>query len=432
VPALVLAAILLGGLIPVALWWDGELGVLGLDGWLTNAGRIAGLLAGYAAPVLIVLMSRIPFLERNVGSDRLARWHAAGGRWMTCLVLVHVLTIVWGYSLTAHQNVVAEGWDVVFHYPDMIKATLGTLLLFAVGIVSARAARKRVSYEVWYHLHLGTYVAIALTFAHAISNGAELGDGKGRAFWYLLYFGCAALVAWFRLLRPWLLDRRHRLTLAEVRAEGPGVVSLFLTGRRLDELGAEPGQFFRLQFQAPGLRWVSHPYSLSAPPTAHYLRFTVKDLGDHSAAVAALRPGTKVRAEGPYGAFTARRRRAREVLLVAAGVGITPLRALFETIPAGAGELTLLYRASDAGDLVFRQELEQIAAQRGARLHYLVGRRSEVGDPLTAESLSRLVPGLSRHDVYLCGPERMAEQTVRALRAAGVPRHRIHHESFAF
>jgi predicted ferric reductase len=428
----VLAAIGLGALAVIAIWWKNTLGVVGLDQWLTNAGRITGLLAGYAAPVLLLLMARIPLLEREVGADRLARWHAMGGRYLVGLVATHVITIIWGYALTARKNVIGEGVTMVLTYPDMLKATFGTVLLLATGFFSARAARKRLGYETWYYLHLATYLAVTLGFAHQLSNGANLGEGQERLLWYALYVGTAGLIAWYRLLRPWRLDRRHQLRVAEIRPEGPGTVSLFLTGHHLDELGAEAGQFFRLQFQAKGLRFAANPYSLSAPPTRDYLRFTVKNLGGHSAAVARLKPGTKVRAEGPYGAFTARRRRSRQVLLLAAGVGITPLRALFETLPAAPGELTLLYRAGAEQDLLFRRELTAIAEARGARLQFLVGRRSEVGDPIQPTVLRNLVPGLAGHDVYVCGPEAFMEQAVTALRQARVPRNRIHHESFSF
>jgi ferredoxin-NADP reductase len=427
VPRAVLALISAGAVAVLALWWHDTTKISGAADWLTGAGRITGLLAGYAAPVLLLLMARIPLLERELGADRLARWHAMGGRYLVGLVTAHVLTIIWGYALTAHRGLVGEGVDIVFHYPEMIKATLATLIMFGTGVVSARAARRKLSYEVWYYLHLATYLAIALGFSHQLTSGADLGDGPARAAWCLLYLGTAALLGWYRLAVPYLRDRRHQLRVAEVRQEAPGVVSLYLTGQRLDELGAESGQFFRLQFQAPGLRWAANPYSLSAPPHPRFLRFTVKDLGQHSAAVARLRPGTKVRAEGPYGAFTARRHRQRKVLLLGAGVGLTPLRALFETLP---GELTLVQRARRPEDLLFRNELAAVAAARGGRVHHLVGSRAEVGD--LGAALARLVPDLARHEVYLCGPDALAEEAVRALRAAGVRRSRIHHESFAF
>ena len=426
-----LALIGAGAAAVLALWWYDTATVAGAGQWLTGAGRISGLLAGYTAPVLLLLMARIPVLERGLGADRLARWHAVGGRYLVGLLTAHLLTVIWGYALTVRRGVVGEGVDIVLHYPDMLKAAFGTLLMFGVGAVSARAARRRIGYDAWYYLHLTTYLAVALCFAHQLSNGADLGEGPARAAWYVLYLGTAAVLGWYRLAVPWLRDRRHRMRVAEVRTEAPGVVSVFVTGQRLDELRAEAGQFFRLQFQAPGLRWSANPYSLSAPPHPHFLRFTVKDLGSHSAAVARLRPGTPVRAEGPYGAFTARRvHGGRPVLLLAAGVGITPLRALFETVPARRGALTLVYRASRPQDVVFRAELDAVAAARGARVHYLIGPRTEVGG--IGAALARLVPGLARHEVFVCGPDAMAEDAVRDLRAAGVPRTRIHHESFSF
>ena len=434
---LLLAAIGLGALGVVLLWWSNTASVVSPAAWITNAGRLCGLLAGYAAPVLVVLMARIPVLDRTLGSDRLARWHAMGGRYMVCLVTAHVLLIVWGYSLTDHNSLLGQTTTLVFHYPDMLKATIGTVLLLAVGAVSARAARRRLSYETWYYLHLATYVAIFLTFFHQISNGAEFVlDPKAKVAWYGLYLGSAALILWFRFTRPILLASRHRLTVAEVRHEAPGVHSVFITGRRLDELADATlsGQFFRWRFLQRGLLLAGNPYSLSAPPNRDYLRITVKDLGHHSAALARLRPGTRVFAEGPYGAFTAQRRPGRhgKVLLLAAGVGITPLRALFESLPARRGELTLVYRARREEDLLFRRELEAIATARGARLHYLLGSRAEVGEPLQARTLLSLLPDLREHDVYLCGPDGMTRTAHQALETAGVPRKRIHHESFEF
>ncbi|GAA1974962.1 ferredoxin reductase family protein [Catenulispora subtropica] len=429
VPRLALALVAAGAAAVLAAWWHSTDHVTGAAGWLTGAGRITGLLAGYLAPVLLLLMARIPALERHVGSDRLARWHAFGGRYLVYLVTAHVLTITWGYALTDGKNPLAEGVEIVFHYPEMIKGTLATLLMLGTGVVSARAARRRMSYETWYYLHLATYLAIALAFSHQIVNGAELSVQPERTLWCVYYVLAAAVLGWYRLLLPAIRDRRHRLTVHSVVPEGPGVYSVILRGERLGELKARPGQFFRLQFQTRGLRWVASPYSLSAAPHPNFLRFTVKNLGGHSAAVAGLRPGTKVRAEGPYGAFTEDKVRSPRVLLIAAGVGITPIRALFETLP---GQVTLLYRAGRENEILFRSELQEIAARRGARLVYLVGSRRRHGRTLTAAGLTHLVPGLTAHDVYLCGPEPMQRAVIAALREAGVPAGRIHHESFEF
>jgi ferredoxin-NADP reductase len=138
-------------------------------------------------------------------------------------------------------------------------------------------------------------------------------------------------------------------------------------------------------------------------------------------------------AEGPYGALTAAVRRNRKVLLIAGGVGITPLRALLESLPARAGDLTLIYRVSSMDGAVFKRELEQLAADRGAKVWFVAGRRADIGyDPLHGGELLTKVSGLTRHDVYLCGPAGMTAGVIRELRTAGVPRRQIHHESFEF
>lgn len=433
-PSLVLAAIWLGAGSVLGLWWRDTTAISGLADWLTGAGRIAGLLAGYAIVVLLALMARVPALERGVGTDRLARWHASGGRYVVGLVVPHGVLITWGYAVQAHTGVLSQGASMVTSYPDVLAATVGGLLLVGVGIVSARAARRRMRYEVWHALHFFTYLATALAFSHQLSTGADfVANRPARIAWSALYAGVAGLLLWHRFLVPIRQALRHRLRVAGVRPEAPGVVSLYLRGEHLDELQAEPGQFFRWRFAVPGLWWAANPYSLSAPVHQDLMRITVKDLGEHSRAVARVVPGTRVFAEGPYGALTARRRRRRRVLLIAGGVGITPLRALFETIQATPGELTLVYRASSLADVAFRSELDRGAALRGARVHYLIGSRAELGhDPLSADNLAGLVPGLAEHDVFLCGPPGMTASARTALRAAGVPARQIHTESFEF
>ncbi|MEV6865097.1 ferredoxin reductase family protein [Streptosporangium subroseum] len=432
-PAAVLPVVAAGALAVLGLWWANTPSVSGLDGWLIGAGRIAGLLAGYAIAVLLALMARIPALERGVGFDKLARLHSMGGRYVVGLSVAHMLLIIWGYAVADATDVVGETVTLNLSYPDVLQATVAMLLLVGVGIVSARAIRPRLRYETWFHLHFYTYLATWLAFGHQLSTGNEfVGSPVAQTFWYTLYIGVAVVLVWYRFLTPVRQAFRHRLVVSGVVQESPGVVSIHISGHRLDRLRAEPGQFFRWRFLTGNLWWSPNPYSLSAVPRPDELRITVKDLGDQSRDLARVRPGTKVLAEGPYGAFTSGRRRGRKVLLIAGGVGITPLRALFESIPAAPGDLTLLYRARTSEDLVFRTELEAIARRRRATLHYCVGPRSRIGDPFTSRALTELVPGLPDHEVYVCGPSGMTGSVISALRAAGVSNRRIHHESFEF
>ena len=391
--------------------------------------HVSGMLAGYGVVVLIGLMSRAPALERGVGADRLSRWHGRGGRIVVLLVLVHASAAVAVWAGGRGESLPLAAWHVL-RLPGLIAATVGTSLILAVAVLSVRAARRRVSYERWHAIHLLVYLGVALSFVHQLAGPDLAGHRLLQVLWALLYTQVFALVLRYRVLAPLRGAARHRMRVVAVVPEGRGVVSVVVEGRDLHDLRAQSGQFFRWRFLAPDLWATAHPFSLSAPPTDTHLRLTVKTLGDGSGRLQHVEPGTWVLAEGPYGAMTAERRSRRDVLLVAGGVGITPLRALFETLPlAPEQDLLLLYRVRTMADALFRAELDRIAWHRGARVQYLTG---ETAGPFSPELFRHFVPGLLQRDVYLCGPPGMAGAVRRALREAGLPEGQLHEERFDF
>ena len=223
------------------------------------------------------------------------------------------------------------------------------------------------------------YLALALSFAHVIVLGPSfVGHPLTRVVWSLAWAGTAGLVLAYRFGLPVVRSLRHRLVVAEVRPEGPGVVSVICSGRRLDELPVAGGQFMLWRFLTRGSWWQAHPYSLSALPQPPYLRLTVKAVGDHSASLASLRPGTPVMVEGPYGAFTRHAQVRPGAVLVAAGIGVTALRSLLEDLPRNSAPVVLL-RASRPADLVLGQEVSELVRHRRGQLHTLVGDREQAG-----------------------------------------------------
>ena len=426
--------LLVGNVVAITWLWvhGGNLTVHSTGDLFASIGRLTGLYAAYLALVQVILLARIPALERVVGFDRLTRWHRWNGHACIDLVIAHVVFTVWGYALLDKFTVGKElrtmlGGGI---YPGMITATIGTALLLAVVATSLVIVRRRLSYEWWYAVHLMAYAGIALSWFHEIPTGNELVlDRVAADYWRSLFLVTLVVVVWFRFLAPVVSAFRHRLRVAQVQEELPGVVSLTVTGRNLDRLRAQAGQFFLWRFLDRRRCWTAHPFSLSAAPDGRSLRITVKALGDHTARLAAVAPGTRVLVEGPLGVFTEDRRRHNRVVLIAGGIGITPVRALLERMQ---GDVAVLYRVVSEADVIFRDELEQLAAAGRATLHFVVGdHRGDGGDLLSPSHLLELVPDIAERDVYLCGPPGMIDAIRTNLRGAHVPRRNVHAERFA-
>jgi predicted ferric reductase len=399
-------------------------------GVLTFLGRLAGLLAAYAMLMVVLLIARVPAIERSIGQDRLVRWHRRLGPWPLYLVAVHAVLITLGYAHAANSGFLAEVGTLLWSYPGVLAATAASVLLVMAGVTSYRRARRRMAYETWWAVHLYTYLALGLAFSHQVSTGASFfGHPLASLWWTSLWVGAAALVLVCRVVLPIARSLRHQLRVEEVRREADGVVSVVLRGKDLEHLPIQGGQFLQWRFLKRGMWWQAHPYSLSALPRPPYLRVTVKDLGDHSGWLSRVTPGTRVAIEGPYGTFTRPEERVAEVALVGAGVGITPLVALLEDLPTST-DVVVITRASGESQLIHRDELARLVALRGGRLHELVGSRDATD--LGHGGLLRLIPDLAGRELYVCGPDGFADAVVKAARRSGTPRRRIHCESFAF
>jgi predicted ferric reductase len=435
----------MGSIAVVLVLWVRNGGVQDLSGAdrLSALGRLAGLLSADLLLVQVLLMSRIPWVERAYGQDALARRHRLVGFWSFWLLIAHVVVITLGYAASAHTGVLAEAWNLVATYPGMLLATAATGLLVAVVVTSIRAARRRLRYESWHLIHLYAYLGVGLALPHQLWTGTDfVGSAWARAYWWTAYVATLTSVLVFRAGLPLWRSARHRLVVAHVATEAPGVVSVYVRGRRLDRLPVRSGQFFLWRFlDGPG--WSrAHPYSLSAAPRPDWLRITVKDLGDGSARVASLRPGTRVMIEGPYGAMTATEPTRRPLVMFAAGVGVTAIRALLEDPDLAHRPVTLLYRLREPADAVFARELEMLAASRPLRVHYLIGQRPAWRSFLPAQlapgpdgdaaALRHLVPDVAHREAYLCGPPAWMESVRAALVGAGMPVERIRAEEFAW
>jgi predicted ferric reductase len=399
---------------------------------ITSFSRLCALVGTYFAIVGIFLVARVPFVERGVGHDRLVTWHRKLAPYSLFLIGFHVHFVIFGFAGQDQIPLYKELWNMLTKFYWMWAALGGFVLMILAGVTSYKKARAKMSYETWWIIHIYTYAAVALSFMHQVLNGSMfVGHPLNRWFWTGLYVLMGASVLYWRIGLPLVRSMRHNIKVDRVVIEGPGVVSVIMRGRKLHKLAAQGGHFFSWRFLEKGHLLVAHPYSLSAAPTEHYIRITVKDLGDHSRSLALLRPGTRVFVEGPYGAFTAGRSSSPHVVLVGGGVGITPIRAIIEEFKNGV-QMDVIFRASKEEDLVLREELDYLAANSDGtiRVHYLVGPRKN--HPMDARALTKLVPSFADADIYICGPTPLVESVRKAAQDVGVPKDKFHDEAFGY
>ncbi|ANF32205.1 oxidoreductase [Leifsonia xyli] len=426
------AALVLGVVVVLGMWWfTVPAGYAATPAnALTSFGELAGMVGGFLVCAQVLLIARVPWFENAIGLDKLVSWHRSLGASVLFLIVAHVLFLVIGGELADRNPPWTEFVSILNSYPDMVSALVGTIAFLVVGLSSARLIRTKLSYEVWYWLHVTTYVSIFLTFLHQLSGGAHfVSQPVNRVLWLALYLGTAAAVLTWRFILPGMDAWRGRMRVAAVVPESEGVNSVWLTGPRVAQLGVRAGNFLLFRFFSRGHLGTAHPYSVSAVPANGYLRITVGALGDHSSRLPHLRPGSLVFAEGPFGRFTADRASRPRILLVAGGAGIGPIRALAEELVRRGAQPVVLYRARSARHLALLGELQ---AMPGVTVIPLVGRRSELGyDPLAAEPLHRLIPDVHDWEAFICGPAGMADRVQASLRALRMPKRFIHREELS-
>lgn len=430
-------------LILAALWVAGggiDAVLSGGSDALNSLGRLCGLAAANLLLYQVMLMARVPVFERGFGRDALTRMHRVVGFWSFWLMLAHIGLLVTGYAAAAQINPFAQLWEFVWDYPGVLLATAGTALIVLVTVTSIRRARRRLRYESWHLLHLYAYVGVGIALPHQLWAGADFTSSPwATAYWWTLWALSATAIAVFRLGVPAVRSWRHDLRVAAVEQDGAGGVAVRMNGRRLARLGAQGGQFFVWRF-LDGAGWSrGHPFSLAAAPRGDELTISARLVGDGTARLATLRPGTRVLVEGPFGRMTGEVRRGRKLLLVGAGAGVAPLVSLLESEPYAVGDAILLTRDSTRDAALRGPAVATLVSERGVRHVPLDGPRAPSGAawlPAShiawngADVFRHLAPDLEAYDAFVCGPQRWTDAVIRDLREAGLPASRIHTESF--
>lgn len=417
-----LAAIMIG-------WWGTNAPNLNTYGdRLVAIGRLFGLLAAWSVIIQIVLMSRVPFIERNFDLQDNIQLHTYNGYALLATISGHVIFLTLGYALPMHITL----WDqtIIFNtqYEDVLLATIGTVVFFVASFLSLNRLRAKMRYEVWYLLHTTVYLAIFLTFLHQIKTGGDfIHNFWFTAFWYALYI--FAFVVWlrYRVLNPFILAYTHGFKVDSVTRTAVDTYSVRLTGQDIRNFEFEPGQYATWRFLSGSLWYEAHPFSISSPVGSDYLQFTVKASPALTNKVARVKPGTYVLVDGPRGSFTAERAdKTSKVVLIAGGIGVAPYLSTIDDLLVRGKDVTLLYSARGNADVAFRSELVQLQSE-GLKVSLFLNEKNQRITPEVLGSIAK-----EDTTIYICGPDSMSRALAATLHSQGFSSKNIVTERFAF
>lgn len=417
-----LAIILIG-------WWGANSSHLVTYGdRLVAIGRLFGLLAAWSVIIQIILMSRIPFIERNFDLQENIQLHKYNGYALLGTISGHIIFLTLGYALPTHIGLLNQIINFNTQYEDVLLASIGTAIFFVASFLSLYAVRSKMRYELWYFIHITVYLGIFFTFLHQINTGGDfIHNFWFTAYWYGIYI--LAFVLWlrYRILNIIFLAYKHGFRVNSVFLTAANTYSITLTGRNIRHFKFQPGQYAVWRFLSNNLWYEAHPFSISSPQGSEYLQFTVKASPSLTDRIANVRKGTYVMVDGPRGSFTAERAaKTSKVVLIAGGIGVAPYISTIEELLLEGKDVTLMYSARRNEDLAFRNELTALSA-RGLKIQVYI---TDNGQQITSDSLKSVTQDDTT--VYICGPDGMSRAFMKILKELGFDDKNIITERFAF
>jgi predicted ferric reductase len=418
--------------------------VLGVAERSSVVARLSGGMGLLAASVLVcavVLPSRLRSLTHTFGIERVIGLHRYVGVLAAVLVFAHLALVV----AADPANVALLD---VFNAPNRARAATGaTVGIGAMIVLAVLRKRRQHRYEVWRWVHLSLAGSVLVLSALHIWLLDHLVRDPAMRLWFLvLALGVLGVLAYRWIWRAFF-DVSSEYVVREVRPETDSVSTLVLEPRRERDRPGIPhrslefaaGQFAWLRLE-PSLTAQEHPFTIAS--SAHlgvWTEFTIRHTGDFTNELGRLRPGRRVWVDGPHGSFTADLERTTGLVLIAGGVGITPMMSMLRTLAHRRDRRPhrLIVVARTVDDLLFRAELRQLREQLDLTLVELLRKPPEGWTGATGAVdealLSDVLPGPFRRnqlDYFICGPPAMVTDVLLALDALGIPHPRIHTEQF--
>lgn len=394
---------------------------------------------GYAGLAMMGLQfgltARFRYITEPWGEDVIYHFHRRISLVAVGLVVAHPLILfAVRPELLALLNSITAPWPARF-------AALSTYSLIALVVMALWRTKLKISYETWHLSHIVlAVVAVAAGLSHMVGWGFYLGEPWKRALWIGLTIFWIGLLLYVRIFKP-LFQLRRPYRVAELRQERGDTWTLAMQPDGHSGFRFSPGQFGWLTVFGSPFRITGHPFSFSSSAEAAdgHVEMTIRSLGDFSRTIGGIPVGQRVYLDGPYGAFTIDRNPADMHVLIAGGVGITPMMSILRTL-ADRGDnrpVVLLYGSRDWDSITFREELEALTSRLDLTVVHVLSRPPEgwTGERgfINAELFKRhLTAPYAEHEYFICGPDVMMDTIEKSLGELAVPLSKYHSERYSF
>lgn len=444
--------VIVNGLVPAALLaWDAFRHQLGV-----NEVNFAIRTTGLVGLILITLSLLVTPVRVLTGWTRLIAVRRNLGVIGFCYLATHFAI----FFLLDRQGSVASTLSEIVKRRYLWFGTGALVLMSALAVTSTDAMVMRLGARRWKRLHRLTYVIAIAAVTHyymLVKSDVRIPLAFAAAVGALLlyrvvahYVGLRAEVRLARAkARPAVAPAQKRrfwsgeLLIARVFDETHDVKTFRLVSA---DGGPLPfihvaGQYLNLALTIEGKR-VNRSYTIASPPTRNaYCEISVKRVpaGYGSRHLhETWREGQRVKVSAPAGKFVFAGADAERVVLIAGGIGITPMMSVVRSLTdrGWRGEICLLFSVKVVRDVVFREELAYLQARfRNLRVRVIVSRDPDTAwdgprGQITREVIASFIPGLTRGPVLLCGPAPMMTAMREILVGMGVPDAEVLQEAF--
>lgn len=400
-------------------------------------GRLSGLLAVLFILIQLVLISRLDYLEKAISLDKLLVIHGFNGFLSFFLIILHPILLILGYGQRTNNTFFQQLQSFILYWDEVGMAVLGTIVFIAATIVSLNLIKKKIKYEFWYLSHLFLYLAILWAYGHQLEVGHSLQNTIFAIYWYIIYFVVITILVWYRFLRPVWRFEKHLFRVVDIKRENESVCSIYIKGKNLNNYKIAAGQFFILRFINRRSWYEEHPFSLSALVSNDTLQFTIKALGDFSSKIETkIKVGDPVILDGPHGSFTSEKIKKDKVLMIAGGIGITPIKAMAEELNQQTRDVVLVYANKSLGETVFKDELAALSQTNPQfKIFHILSQEKIEGHEfgrLDVEKIKKFSPDIEEREIFICGPEIMTKSVIKILKNLKIKKSQIHWEKFSW